>query len=85
MMITDSLGSSSPPTPTVNGNQIIWSGDVPTGMGVTLFYNLQPDSGLPNATVLTNTVEITGSVLPITRTARVVVNPYHAWLPIVQR
>jgi uncharacterized repeat protein (TIGR01451 family) len=84
-LITASLGSSLPPLPTVTGNQIIWSGSVPTGTGVTLFYNLQPDAGLPLATVLTNTVKIEGSVLPISRVARVVVNPYRLWLPLIMR
>jgi uncharacterized repeat protein (TIGR01451 family) len=84
-LITASLGSSLPPLPTVTGNQIIWSGSVPTGTGVTFIYNLQPDAGLPLATMLTNTVEIEGSVLPISRTARVVVNPYRTWLPLIMR
>ncbi|MBI5565468.1 MAG: DUF5107 domain-containing protein, partial [Chloroflexi bacterium] len=84
-LITDSLGSSLPPTPTVNGNQITWSGDVPTGTAVTVYYSLQPDNGLPNATVLINTVEIDGGVLPVMRTARVIVNPYRVWLPVIVR
>jgi uncharacterized repeat protein (TIGR01451 family) len=84
-LIADSLGSSQPPTPTLLGNHIIWSGDVSTGTGVTLFYNLQPDANLPLATLLTNTVQIEGGALPISRTARVVVNPYQAWLPVVMR
>jgi uncharacterized repeat protein (TIGR01451 family) len=84
-LISGTLSSSSPPTPTVNGNQIVWSGDVPTHTIVLLRYNLQPDSGLPIGTVLTNTVEIDGSVLPITRAARVIVNPYRVWLPLIAR
>lgn len=85
MLISGTLGSSLPPAPSMIGNQIIWSGDVPTGTGVTLFYDLQPDAGLPTATVLTNTVEIHGGALPVTRVARVVINPYRVWLPLAVR
>lgn len=84
-LITDSLMSSVPPTPTVAGNQILWSGELPAGAGMTVNYSLQPDSGLPPATILTNTVDIAGGVLPVMRTAKVVVNPYRTWLPLLMR
>jgi len=84
-LIAESLSSSLPPTPTLMDNHLLWSGELSPGNGVVIGYALQPTSALPTGTILINTVDIDGGVLPVTRTARVVVNPYRTWLPIVAR
>jgi len=64
---------------------IRWLGDAPTETGSTLEYALLPAADLPPGSTLINTVHIDGGALPVTRTARVVVNPYQTWLPVVMR
>jgi uncharacterized repeat protein (TIGR01451 family) len=64
-------------------NVIHWVGTVPPGVAIQVTYTLSPTVTTPLGVLLTNTVEITGSVLgPFTRQAAVV-QAHLAWLPLI--
>jgi uncharacterized repeat protein (TIGR01451 family) len=81
-LIGETLASSQPPLPTVNGQELTWSGAISDGTGVQITYALTADL-LPGAQLI-NTAEIAGGVLPVTRvtTTTVAINTY---LPLILR
>ena len=85
VVLTATLMASSGTAPTFAGGTINWSGVVSAGADVRLTYALSPTAqafaGLP----LTNTAEISGSILgPFTRAA-VAIQAHCVWLPLVVR
>jgi hypothetical protein len=84
-VLTETLSATSGPPPTYAGGQIHWSGTVTADMEVRLAYALSPTAATPFGVGLTNTVEISGSVLgPFTR-RETVVQVVPVWLPLVVR
>jgi uncharacterized repeat protein (TIGR01451 family) len=68
----------------INPNNVIhWAGTVPPGVAMQVTYTLSPTAATPLGVLLTNTVEITGSVLgPFTRQVAVV-QAHLTWLPLI--
>jgi len=84
-VLTETLSATSGPPPSYAGRQIHWSGTVAAGNEVRVTYALSPTAETPFGVGLTNTVDISGSVLgPLTR-RETVVQVYPVWLPLVAR
>lgn len=85
VVLTETLAVTSGLTPTYASGQIRWTGAVTPGGEVRVTYTLSPTAAVPLGVPLTNTVEISGSVLgPFTR-QETVVQAYLVWLPLVAR
>jgi uncharacterized repeat protein (TIGR01451 family) len=66
-------------------NTIHWTGTVTPGSAACVTYILSPTAATPFGTPLTNTVEISGSVLDPFMRYETVTQAYLAWLPLVIR
>jgi uncharacterized repeat protein (TIGR01451 family) len=85
VLLTETLMASSDPPPTYESGQIHWNGMVGEGLEVRVTYTLSPTAATPLALPLTNTAEITGSVLGPVARHETVVRAYVRWLPVVAR
>ena len=85
IVLTRTLAATSGLTPTYAGGWIHWDGAVEAGAAVRVTYVLLPTAATPFGVPLTNTAEITGSVLgPFTR-QETVMQMCFVWLPLVVR
>jgi len=85
LVLTKTLAATGGMTPTYLDGQILWSGTVEADAEVRVTYKLSPTATTPMGVPLTNTAEITGSVLgAITRQATVV-RTHQVWLPLAAR
>jgi len=85
VVLTGTLAATSGPTPTYAGGQIHWSGLVTPDGEMRLTYTLSPTLATPIGAPLTNTAEISGSILgPFTR-RETVVQAHVLCLPLVVR
>lgn len=84
-LLSGTLRATSGPAPYVADGQIRWSGQVVPGEAVRVTYALSATQVTPRGAVLTNTVEVSGSVLgPLVRRESVV-QGWKVWLPLILR
>jgi uncharacterized repeat protein (TIGR01451 family) len=85
VVLTGTLTATSGPTPTYAGGAIHWTGSLPPGAEVRVTYVLSPTAATPFGVPLTNTAEITGSVLGLLTRQETVMKMHPAYLPLVAR
>ena len=85
VVLTGTLAATSGPTPTYVSGTIRWTGEITPGGEVRVTYALSPTASTPLGVPLTNTAEITGSVLGPFSRRETVVQAYVVWLPLVAR
>jgi uncharacterized repeat protein (TIGR01451 family) len=83
-ILTHTLTATTGLTLIINPDNVIhWAGAVPPGVAIQVAYKLSPTAVTPLGVLLTNTVEITGSILgPLTRQAAVI-QAHLTWLPLI--
>jgi len=85
VVLTETLAVTSGLTPTYAGGQIRWSGAVTPGGEVRVTYALSPTAVVSFGVPLTNTAEISGSVLGAFTRRETIVQAHVTWLPLVVR
>ncbi len=84
-VLTETLAADSGPPPVCEGGRIRWSGEIRPGESRWVQYTVVPTDALRRGDLITNTVEVMGSVLgPFTRQF-VTVWPWHCYLPLVRQ
>ena len=83
-IVPGSAAASSDSTPSVSGNTVTWSGNVPAGQLVTITFRVELTSTLV-VTQLVNSFSVgNGSVLNASNLVTTRIEPYWAYLPIVK-
>ncbi len=83
-VVPGSATASSGPAPSISGNTVTWSGNVPAGQLVTITFRVALTSTVV-VTQLVNSFSVgDGSVLNVSNLVTTTIEPYRAYLPIVK-
>jgi len=85
VLLTQTLGSDSGPSPILVGGSIFWSGTVPAGESARLTYALSPTAEIRLGKRVTNTVQIAGSILGSFERQVVAWSAWGCWLPVIMK